>query len=95
MPAVRPICRERSEIRANDGRRHHPSFKALRNVGQFVVVKTLDVVLLHQRVDVLLDIGNLRRETVADLVDDLFDELDVSQLLATLHDTHNDSLADS
>ena len=69
-----------------------PCRMTLRNVGKFVVIKTLDVVFLHQRIDVLLDISNLGREAVADLVDHLFDQVNVLELLAALHDTHDDSL---
>ena len=62
------------------------------DVSQLVIVKTLDIVLLHECINVLLDIGDLWRESVADLVDDLFDEVDMLELLATLHNTNDHSL---
>ena len=62
------------------------------DVRQLIIIKTLDVVLLHQSINVLLDIGNLGWKPSLDLVDDLFHELDVLELLAALHDANDDSL---
>ena len=64
------------------------------DVSQLIVIKSLDVVLLHQRIDILLDIRDLRRESVLDLGDDFFDEVNVLELLATFHDTNNNGLVE-
>ena len=62
------------------------------NVGDFVTVHSLDVVLLHERFDVLFDIRDLGREARLDLLDDLLHKLNVLHLLARLHDAHNGRL---
>lgn len=64
----------------------------LSNVRQLVVVKSLNIILLHQGVDVLLDVGYLWRETIAYLIDDFLDEVDVLELLATFHDSDDHGL---
>lgn len=56
--------------------------RGLCNVGQFIVVQALNVILLHESFDVLLDIGDFRWEAGFDLLDDFLDELDVFHLLA-------------
>jgi hypothetical protein len=67
----------------------------LSNVRDFVVIQTLDIVLLHEGFDILLDIGNLGREAGLDLLDNLLHELDVLHLLARLHDADNGGLYQS
>ena len=62
------------------------------NVRQLVILKSLNVVLLHQSIDILLDVGDLGRESTSDLVDDFFDKVNMLELLATLHDSHDDGL---
>lgn len=75
-----------------DKRQYLATISHLSNVRQLIIVQPLNIVLLHQRIDVLLDISDLRRKSVADLIDDFFDEVDVLEFLATFHDTHDDSL---
>ena len=57
------------------------------DVRDFVAFQTLDIILLHKSLDVLLDIRNLGREAGLDLLDHFLDELYVLHLLARLHDT--------
>jgi hypothetical protein len=64
----------------------------LGDVSQFVIVESLNVILLHESIDVLLDVGNLGREAISDLGDDFFNEQDVLEFLAPFHDTDNDGL---
>lgn len=64
----------------------------LSDVGDLVSVYTLDVILLHQCLDVLLDVRDLGREAGLDLLNDFLHELDVLHLLARLHDAHNGGL---
>ena len=66
--------------------------RRLCDVRQLVVLQALDVIFLHEGIDILLDIGNLGWEAMFDLGDDFFDEVDVLELLAALHDADNDGL---
>jgi hypothetical protein len=66
--------------------------RRLCDVRQLVVLQALDVILLHEGIDILLDIGNLGWEAMLDLGDDFFDEVDMLELLAALHDSDNDGL---
>jgi len=67
-------------------------WKSLCYICQLVVIKSLNIVLLHEGIDVLLNIRYLRRESIADLCDDLFDQKDVLELLSALHDSNNNGL---
>lgn len=62
------------------------------NVGNLVPIQTLDVILFHQRLDVLLNVGDLGREARLDLLDDFLHKLDVFHLLPGFHDTNNGRL---
>ena len=62
------------------------------NVRQLVVVQSLDVVFLHERVYVLLDVWNLWWEAGLDLTDDFFDKMDVLEFFPRLHDAYDSSL---
>lgn len=55
--------------------------KCLGDVSKLVAVKAFNVIFLHQRVNILLDIGYLRREASLDLLNDFADELAMLQLL--------------
>src|SRR6202000_3293669 len=61
-------------------------------VRQLIVIESLNVILLHESINILLDVGDLGREPASNLVDDFLDEVDVLELLATLHDTDNNGL---
>jgi len=74
--------------RTNHGNSRHD----LGNVGKLIAIQSLYVILLHQRIDVFLDIRNLRWEACFDLADDFFDQVDVLELLSRLHDSNNSSL---
>ncbi len=77
-----------------DIRKETPShLHRLGNVCQLVIVEPLQVVFFHESVDILLDIGNFRRESVSDLIDHLFNKMNMFELLASLHDADNDGLA--
>lgn len=62
------------------------------NVGDFVTIQTLYIILLHEGLNILFDVGNLGREAGFDLLDHLLDELDVSHLLSRLHDANDSRL---
>lgn len=62
------------------------------NVSNLISVQTLDIILLHEGLDILLDIRDLGREARLDLLDDFLDELDVFHLLAGFHDAHDGGL---
>lgn len=59
------------------------------NVRDLVSFLTLDVILLHECLDVLLDVGDFWREPGLDLLNHFLHELHVLHLLARLHDTDN------
>ena len=62
------------------------------NVSQLIVVQSFDVVLLHESINVFLDVGDFGREAISDLIDDLFNQKNMLELLAALHDTNDHSL---
>lgn len=64
----------------------------LSNVGDLVAIQSLDVVFLHQGLDVLLDIGDLGRESGFNLLDHLLDQLDVLHFLSGFHDADDGGL---
>lgn len=80
---------QQSEVCAIDGKmeirgkreKKRERRRGLCNVGQFIVVQALDVILLHEGFDVLLDIGDFGWEAGFDLLDNFLDELDVFHLL--------------
>lgn len=66
--------------------------KKLGEVAEFVVVQTLQILLLQQDVDTLLDVRDLRNEAGTDLADGFADKLSVLHLLPGLHDADNSRL---
>lgn len=66
--------------------------KRLSDVGDLVAVQSLHVVLFHQCLDVLLDVGDFGREARFDLLDYFLDELDVLHSLAGFHDADDGGL---
>lgn len=57
-----------------------------------MIVMARDDSLFHKCLDVLFDVRNLGRKSGPNLGDDFFHKMDVLELLASLHDTHNNGL---
>lgn len=66
--------------------------RGLSNVGDLVAIQSLHIVLFHQGFDVLLDVGDFRREARFDLLDYLLDKLDVLHSLTRFHDADDGGL---
>jgi hypothetical protein len=64
----------------------------LSDISQLIIIQALNVILLHERIDVLLDVGDFWWKAGFDLRDDLFDQVHVLEFLAAFHDTDNDGL---
>lgn len=60
-------------------------FFGLCNVCQFIIVQSFNIIFLHERFDVLLDIGDFGWEARFHLLDYFLDKLDVLHLLAGFH----------
>lgn len=62
------------------------------NVSDLVPIQSLYIILLHESLNVFLDVRNLGREAGFHLLDHLLDELDMSHLLSRFHDANNGRL---